>query len=73
MPSTRTTPSSPLPALVLMIAGIVVVVGLAVLISADLTDGFDRAIIDAVRAPALHDLPVRRPPARGRRAQRPRR
>jgi membrane-associated phospholipid phosphatase len=45
-------PATPL----LMAAGIAVVVGLAVLISADLAGGFDQAIIDAVRAPALHDL-----------------
>ncbi len=40
----------------LILAGIVIVVGLAVLISADLTDGFDRAVIEAVRAPGLHDV-----------------
>ena len=36
-------------------AGIAVVIGLAVLISADLTSGFDRAIIDALRSPLLYD------------------
>ncbi len=39
-----------------MAAGIVIVVGLAVLISADLTDAFDQAIIDALRSPMIHDL-----------------
>jgi membrane-associated phospholipid phosphatase len=56
MPSTPAAPSSPLVPLGLIVAGIALVVGLAVLISANLTDGFDRAIIEAVRAPALHDL-----------------
>ena len=41
-----------------MAAGIVIVVGLAVLISADLTDAFDQAIIDALRSPLIHDLLV---------------
>jgi undecaprenyl-diphosphatase len=40
----------------LIIALVALVVGLAVLIGADLTDAFDQAIIDVVRAPALHDL-----------------
>jgi undecaprenyl-diphosphatase len=46
--------SRPLPALAIILAGIALVVGLALLISADLTDGFDRAVIDAVRSSALH-------------------
>jgi undecaprenyl-diphosphatase len=55
MPSTKPAePSEPLPALALILAGIALVVGLAVLISGDLTDGFDRAIIEVIRAPALH-------------------
>jgi undecaprenyl-diphosphatase len=41
---------------VLIAAGIAIVVGLAVLISADLTDAFDRAIIDALRSQTVHDL-----------------
>jgi membrane-associated phospholipid phosphatase len=40
----------------LMVAGIATVVGLAALISADLTNGFDQAIIDALRSPIVHDL-----------------
>jgi undecaprenyl-diphosphatase len=39
-----------------MAAGVAVVVGLAVLIGADLTDAFDQAIIDALRSPAIGDL-----------------
>ena len=41
---------------VLMVAGVLLVVGLAVLISVDLTDSFDQAVIDAIRSPAIHDL-----------------
>lgn len=39
-----------------MAAGAAIVVGLAVLISADLTDAFDQAVIDALRAPEIGDL-----------------
>jgi membrane-associated phospholipid phosphatase len=39
----------------LIAAGIAVVIGLAVLISADLTTGFDQAIIGALRSPLVHD------------------
>jgi undecaprenyl-diphosphatase len=39
-----------------MAAGVAVVVGLAVLISADLTAAFDQAVIDALRSPAIGDL-----------------
>jgi undecaprenyl-diphosphatase len=52
-PSTATRPG---PAALLSLAGILVVVGLAVLVAAGMTDGFDQAIIDAVRAEALRDL-----------------
>jgi undecaprenyl-diphosphatase len=45
---------SPTP--VFMVAGIAIVIGFAVMISADLTDAFDRAVMDAVRAPAIADL-----------------
>ena len=45
-------PATPL----LIISGIAMVVGLAVLISADLTTGFDQAIIDALRSPLIEDL-----------------
>ena len=41
------------PTLVLMAAGVALVIGLAVLISAELTGAFDQAVIDAVRSPAL--------------------
>ncbi len=44
------------PSVVLMAAGIAVVVGLAILIVADLTDAFDLAIIDALRSPLMGDL-----------------
>jgi membrane-associated phospholipid phosphatase len=44
------------PAPVFMVAGIAIVIGLAVLISADRSGAFDQAIIDAVRAPVLGDL-----------------
>ena len=37
----------------LIVAGIAVVVGLAALVSADLTTAFDRALIDALRSPVL--------------------
>src|SRR5919106_1728351 len=46
----------PPPTLVSMAAGVAVVVGLAVLISADLTDAFDQWVIDALRSPAIGDL-----------------
>jgi undecaprenyl-diphosphatase len=45
-------PATPL----LIAAGIAIVVGLAVLISGDLTTAFDQAIIDAIRSPVVHDL-----------------
>jgi membrane-associated phospholipid phosphatase len=48
--------TDPPPTWVLGGAGIAVVIGLAVLISADLTAAFDRAIIDAIRAPAIRDV-----------------
>jgi membrane-associated phospholipid phosphatase len=46
----------PLAAPVLMVAGVLIVVLLAVLISAGLTKSFDQAIIDALRSPVIHDL-----------------
>jgi undecaprenyl-diphosphatase len=48
--------AAPPPSWVLAGAGIAVVIGLAVLISADRTAAFDQGIIDAVRAPVLRDL-----------------
>jgi membrane-associated phospholipid phosphatase len=39
-----------------MVAGATIVVALAVMISADLTNGFDQAVIDALRAPVIRDL-----------------
>jgi undecaprenyl-diphosphatase len=42
--------------LALGIAGVVMVIALAVMVSTDLTDTFDGTIIAAVRAAALHDL-----------------
>jgi undecaprenyl-diphosphatase len=52
-PSAVTRPG---PAVLLALAGVLTVVGLAVLVSAGLTDGFDAAIIGAVRSEALHDI-----------------
>lgn len=46
----------PGPAALLVVAGVLLVIGLAALVSVDLTDGFDRAIIEAVRAEPLRDL-----------------
>ena len=46
--------SGPWPAL--GIGGVAMVIALAVMVSADLTDTFDGTIMDAVRAAALHDL-----------------
>lgn len=40
----------------LALGGAVLVIGLAVLVSVDATDAFDRAVIDLVRAPSLHGL-----------------
>jgi undecaprenyl-diphosphatase len=40
----------------LAIGGILLVIGLAVLVSIDASDGFDRALIEAVRDPAASDL-----------------
>lgn len=37
------------------LGGVVLVIGLAVLVSVDATDAFDRAVIDVVRAPSLHE------------------
>lgn len=39
--------------LALAVGGVLLVVGIAVLISADLTDGFDVALIEVIRQPAL--------------------
>jgi len=44
------------PTPVLMAAGLAVVVGLAMLISADMTGSFDQGVIDALRSPLVHDL-----------------
>ena len=52
-PSVATRPG---PAVLLGVGGILTVVGLAVLVSADLTDGFDAAIIGALRSEPLHNL-----------------
>ncbi len=52
-PSVATRPG---PALLLGLAGILTVVGLAVIVSAGLGEGFDTAIIQAVRSEPLHDL-----------------
>jgi undecaprenyl-diphosphatase len=49
MPTQRTP-------LILAPAGILLVVGLAVLVSLDRTDAFDRAVIDAVRTPAIQGV-----------------
>ena len=46
MPTVARVPSTPL----LVAAGIALVVALAVLVSSDLTDAFDRSIIEAVRS-----------------------
>jgi undecaprenyl-diphosphatase len=52
MPTASHTPSTPL----LAAAGVAIVLALAVFVSMDLTDAFDRSIIEAVRSDALHDL-----------------
>jgi undecaprenyl-diphosphatase len=49
-------PSRSIADLSLALGGALLVVGLAVLVSVDATDGFDRAIIEVVRAPSVHDL-----------------
>src|SRR5918999_389546 len=57
MPSTpQRVAAGPPPTWILAGAGIAIVIGLAVLISADLTTAFDQAIIDAIRAPTIRDL-----------------
>lgn len=55
-PRLAAVPSRSVPSLALAGGGLTLVIALAVMVSIDLTDGFDRAIIQAVRAPALHDL-----------------
>lgn len=46
----------PRPMLILAIAGILFVIGLTMLVSLELTDAFDRAVVWAVRAPAMQDV-----------------
>jgi membrane-associated phospholipid phosphatase len=52
MPTAARAPSTPL----LVAAGFALVVALAVLVSSDLTDAFDRSIIEAVRSDLVRDL-----------------
>ena len=52
MPTAARAPSTPL----LVVGGIALVIGLAVLVSSDLTDGFDGFVIEAVRAELVRDL-----------------
>lgn len=51
MPTAARVPTTPL----LVAGGIALVVGLAVLVSSDMTDAFDGSIIDAVRSDLVHD------------------
>lgn len=52
MPTAARVPSTPL----LVAGGIAFVIALAVLVSSDLTDAFDRSIIEAVRSELVRDL-----------------
>src|SRR5688500_14229651 len=52
MPMASRAPSTPL----LVAAGIAVVIALAVFVSIDLTDAFDRSIIEAVRSDLARDV-----------------
>jgi membrane-associated phospholipid phosphatase len=52
MPTASRAPSTP----VLVAAGVAVVLALAVFVSIDLTDAFDRSIIEAVRSDLVRDL-----------------
>jgi undecaprenyl-diphosphatase len=52
-PPSRVVGPPPVTALLIVI-GIAIVVGLAMLVAADLTTGFDQAVIDAVRSPLVH-------------------
>jgi len=46
----------PLPELALGLGGVLLVAGLALMVSVDLTDAFDGAVIETVRSPALSGL-----------------
>ncbi len=50
--SVRWLPPTPL----LMLGAVAVVIGLAILVSLGMTDGFDRAVGEAIRADAVHGL-----------------
>lgn len=48
--------SRPLPEVALAVGGVAMILGLAVLVSTDMSAGFDRGVIELVRAPELRGL-----------------
>ena len=56
MPSSTSAATRPGPAALLILAGVLTVVGLALLVIVGYTDAFDQAIIEALRSGLIHDL-----------------